>query len=66
MSCSKALPDRVKAVAQLLAKTTEPVTAESLAAHFKNARRQAVEEILETLCTMGQAHRGQTQGTYLP
>ena len=62
----KTLPDRVKAVSQVLSASSEPVTAESIATQFSRARRPAVEEILETLCTMGQAQRGKVEGTYLP
>ena len=51
---------------KILSKTTEPVTADDIASRFTNARRAAVTEILETLCTMGHAHRGKTKGTYLP
>ena len=60
------LSDRVKGVTKILSKTTEPVTADAVAARFTNARRAAVAEILETLCTMGHAHRGRAKGTYLP
>jgi hypothetical protein len=62
----KTLSDRVKAVTRILSKTTEPVTPDAVAARFTNARRAAVAEILETLTTMGHAHRGKTKGTYLP
>jgi hypothetical protein len=62
----EALPDRVKAVSILLGKSKEPLTADQIAACFLNARRANVEEILETLCTMGQAHRGKSKGAYLP
>jgi hypothetical protein len=34
-----------------------------IAARFTNARRAAVAEILETLCTMGHGHRGKTKCT---
>jgi hypothetical protein len=62
----KTLSERVKAVTKFLSKTTGPVTADDVAAQFFNARRAAVTEILETLCTMGHAHRGKLNGTYLP
>jgi len=55
-----------RAVTKILSKTTEPVTADAVATNFTNARRTAVAEILETLCTMGHAHRGKAKGTYLP
>jgi hypothetical protein len=66
LSWPPSLSERVKAVTRILSKTTEPLTAEAVAARFTNARRAAVVEILETLCTMGHAHRGKTKGTYLP
>ena len=62
----KTLSDRVKAVTKILSQTTEPVTPDTIAARFTNARRAAVAEILETLVTMGRAHRGSVRGTYLP
>jgi hypothetical protein len=62
----KSLPDRVKAVTAMLAKSTGPTTADDIAAHFRHARRSAIAEILKTLATMGQAHRGTAEGTYLP
>ena len=34
----------------------------TIAARFNNARRSAIAEILETLCTMGHAHRGKSKG----
>jgi hypothetical protein len=33
---------------------------------FARVKAEDVGEILETLCTMGHAHRGQAEGTYLP
>jgi hypothetical protein len=47
------LSERVKAVTKVPSKTSEPVTADAVAERFRNARRAAVAEILETLCTMG-------------
>lgn len=34
------------------------MTAAAIAERFTNARRAGVAEILETLCAMGRAHRG--------
>ena len=62
----KTLSERVKAVALALSSCREPVTSETLARHFLRARTSDVSEILETLCTMGHAHRGKSDGTYLP
>lgn len=62
----KSLSERVKAVSTTLAKFKEPVTPETIAKCFKRADPDTVAEILETLCTMGHAHRGKTQRTYLP
>ncbi len=60
------LSARVKAVTKLLAKTKDPLTADDVASRFSGARRTAVAEILETLVTMGHAHRGKSKGSYLP
>jgi predicted transcriptional regulator len=49
-----------------LGKSKEPLTADQIAARFLNARRANVEEILETLCAMGQAHQSKSKGAYLP
>ena len=35
-------------------------------ARFSRAKPADIAEILETLCTMGHAHRGKPKGTYLP
>jgi hypothetical protein len=48
-----------------LASYKEPVTPELIAKRFARAKPADVSEILETLCTMGHAHRGQKKGTYL-
>jgi hydroxyethylthiazole kinase-like sugar kinase family protein len=40
-----------------------PITPDAVAARFTNARRAAVAEILETLVTLGHAHRGNTKKT---
>ncbi len=60
------LSARVKAVTKLLAKTKDPLAADEVASRFTGARRTAVAGILETLVTMGHAHRGKTKGIYLP
>lgn len=62
----KTLSERVKAVSTALAAVKEPVTAPEMAKHFARARAAEVGEILETLCTLGKARRGQVAGTYLP
>jgi hypothetical protein len=62
----KALSDRVKAVSAALATSGAPVSPADLAARFSRARPGDIAEILETLCTMGHAHRGKPKGTYLP
>ncbi len=61
----KSLSERVKAVSEALAGYQEPVTAEEMAKRFTRAKEEDVAEILETLCTMGLAHRGKGKGMYL-
>jgi hypothetical protein len=62
----KSLSERVKAVSVALASYKEPVTAETLAKRLSRAKPADISEILETLCAIGHAHRGKTEGTYLP
>jgi len=62
----KTLSERVKAVSTALTAVKEPVTATELARRFARARVADVGEILETLCAIGKARRGQTEGTFLP
>lgn len=62
----KRLAERVKAVSTALSSYKEPATPETLAKRFTRAKASDVSEILETLCTMGHAHRGSKAGTYLP
>ena len=42
------------------------MTAKALAKQFLRAKPADITEILETLCTMGHAHKGKMKGTYLP
>ena len=60
----KTLSERVKAVSTALTAVKEPVTATELARRFARARVSDVCEILETLCAMGKARRGQAEGTF--
>jgi len=62
----KTLSERVKAVSTALTAVKEPVTASELARRFARAKPVDMGEILETLCTIGKARRGQTEGTFLP
>lgn len=62
----KTLSERVKAVSTALSSYKEPVTPEAVAKRFAWAKPADVSEILETLCTMGHAHRGTGGKTYLP
>jgi len=62
----KTLSERVKAVSIALSTSKETVTPETMAKRFTRAKPADIAEILETLCTMGHAHRGKTNGTYLP
>ena len=62
----KTMAERVKAVNGALALVKQPVTAADVAKGFARVKAADVGEILETLCTMGHARRGQAEGTFLP
>ena len=62
----KTLSERVKAVSTALATSKEPVTATEMAKRFARARAADVGEILETLCAVGKAQRGEADATFLP
>ncbi len=53
----KPLAERVAAVERALATAAAPVTAAQLAKHFLRAKPEDLAEILETLATLGRAHR---------
>ena len=53
----KPLAERVAAVERTLAAVSSPVTAATLAKHFLRAKPADLAEILETLVTLGRAHR---------
>ncbi|MCE9609880.1 MAG: hypothetical protein K8R23_06685 [Chthoniobacter sp.] len=53
----KSLAERVQAVERALAATASPVTPAQLAKHFLRAKPEDLAEILETLATLGRAHR---------
>ncbi len=53
----KTLPERIKTIRETLTTFRTPTTATDLAKHFKGARANNVEELLETLVTVGQANR---------
>ncbi len=50
----------------LQASVKEPGTATELAKRFARAKPADVAAILESLCVLGKARRGQVEGTYLP
>ena len=56
-SWPKSLPDQVRLVRELLAVQAAPVTAETLAKSFTRARVDRIEELLQTLVTLGQARQ---------
>ena len=62
----KTMAERVKAVNGALASVKQPVTAADVAKGFERVKAKDVGQILETLCTMGRARRGQGEGTFLP
>jgi len=51
----KSLPEQVRVLREALAGHTAPVTTEALARQFTRARKDRVEELLQTLVAMGQA-----------
>ena len=51
------LAERVQAVEHALKDAPSPVTADSLAKQFRRAKPEDLAEILETLATLGRAHR---------
>jgi hypothetical protein len=53
-------------VSTALAAVKQPITAAEVAKGLARVKAEAVEAILETLCTMGHARRGQAEGTFLP
>ncbi len=53
----KTLADRVRLVDEALRQSATPQTAETLAKHFTRAKPADITEILETLTTLGRAHR---------
>jgi hypothetical protein len=53
----KPLAERVAAVERALAALGKPVTPAQLAKHFLRAKPADLAEILETLATLGRAHR---------
>jgi hypothetical protein len=59
------MAERVKALNGALALLKQPVTAADVAKGFARVKAVNVSEILETLCTMGHARRGQREGTFL-
>ncbi|MCB9949969.1 MAG: class I SAM-dependent DNA methyltransferase [Planctomycetaceae bacterium] len=52
----KTLPERIQSVREALTTLGTPATAKDLATQFKGARATTVEELLETLVTVGQAN----------
>ena len=59
----KTLADRVRLVDEALRQSNTPQTAETLAKHFTRAKVTDIAEILETLTTLGRAHRDGEQFT---
>jgi hypothetical protein len=53
----KTLPERVLAVERALAAAEEPMTSAAMAKRFLRAKPADLQEILETLATLGRAHR---------
>jgi hypothetical protein len=51
----KALPDQFQALTRLLDQTGEPIDVKFAARSFKGAKRERVQELLQTLVALGQA-----------
>ena len=51
----KTLPDQARALRELLAAATTPLTPESVAASFSRPNVDRIEELLDTLASLGQA-----------
>jgi hypothetical protein len=60
------MAERVKAVNAALTGVKQSATAAAVAKAFARVKAEDVSDILETLCTMGHARRGQAAGTFLP
>ncbi|HAS81928.1 MAG TPA: hypothetical protein DCS43_04455 [Verrucomicrobia bacterium] len=50
-----AIPDQVRVLREVLAAQVGPATAETIARQFIRARKDRVEELLQTLVALGQA-----------
>jgi hypothetical protein len=53
----KSLPDQVRVLREALTAHSGPVTVEAIARQFTRARKDRVEELLQTLVAMGQARK---------
>jgi len=60
----KTLAEQARAVRAALTAQTAAVTAAELARQFKSARQERVSQLLETLCSLGQA-RETTPGHFV-
>lgn len=54
LSWPKSIPDQVQAVRESLERQPGPASTEQIARQFKRARTDRVQELLETLSTLGQ------------
>ena len=61
----KTLAERAKSVGAALAQAEQPLTAAQLAQQFSRAKAAEIQEILETLAALGQAHESDTKGAYV-
>jgi hypothetical protein len=52
---AKAMPEQVQALKRLLDSSTQPIDVNIAARTFKGAKRDRVEELLQTLVALGQA-----------
>jgi hypothetical protein len=57
--------ERAKAVESALTAADHPVNAAALARQFTRTKESEVQEILETLATLGRAHAGDSPGSFV-
>ncbi len=59
-----AVPEQVRVLREILSARSAPATATDLAKHFTRVRSDKIDELLETLVSLGQARKA-GEGTFL-
>jgi hypothetical protein len=57
------MPDQFQALRTILQQSEKPLLAKTIASQFKNTRVILIEQLLDTLVSLGQAHK-HPSGTY--